>query len=90
MEYDLTLDEAMPLMERGAKLTARAAAGLGLPDELKAMIDATPDVVCQRRDWAIWVWSKLACARSLSPPRLASVGSHTAPPAFFGRCFMEW
>ena len=44
----------------------------------------------QRRDWAIWVWSKLACARSLSPPRLASVGSHTAPPAFFGRCFMEW
>ena len=45
LEYDLTLDEARPLMERGAKLTAWAAAGLGLLDELKAIVEATPDVV---------------------------------------------
>jgi len=48
LEYDLTLEQARPLMERGAKLTAWAAAGLGLPEELKAIIDATPAVVRQR------------------------------------------
>jgi hypothetical protein len=35
-------------MERAATLTAWAAAGLGLPQELKAIIEATPDVVRQR------------------------------------------
>jgi ankyrin repeat protein len=48
LEYDLTLEQAKPLMQRGAKLTAWAAAGLGLPEELRAMIKATPDVVRQR------------------------------------------
>ncbi len=48
LEYDLTLEQAKPLMARGAKLTAWAAAGLGLPEELKAIIDATPDLVRQR------------------------------------------
>jgi ankyrin repeat protein len=48
LEYDLTLEQARPLMERGATLTAWAAAGLGLPQELKAIIKATPDVVHQR------------------------------------------
>ncbi len=48
LEYDLTLEQARPLMQRGARLTAWAAAGLGLPEELKAIIKATPDVVRQR------------------------------------------
>jgi ankyrin repeat protein len=48
LEYDLTLEQARPLMERGAKLTAWSAAGLGLPEELQAIIEATPDVVRQR------------------------------------------
>ncbi len=48
LEYGLTLEQARPLMERGAKLTAWAAAGLGLTLELKAIIQATPDVVRQR------------------------------------------
>jgi ankyrin repeat protein len=48
LEHDLTLAQARPLMERGATLTAWAAAGLGLPQELKAIIAATPEVVRQR------------------------------------------
>jgi ankyrin repeat protein len=48
LEHDLTLEQARPLMERGAKLTVWAAAGLGLPGELKAIIEATPDVVLQQ------------------------------------------
>ena len=48
LEYDLTLEQARPLMERGATLTAWAAAGLGLSQELKALIEATPEVVHQR------------------------------------------
>jgi ankyrin repeat protein len=48
LEHDLTLEQARPLMERGATLTAWAAAGLGLLEELKAIIAATPDVVRQR------------------------------------------
>jgi ankyrin repeat protein len=47
LEHDLTLEQARPLMKRGAKLTAWAAAGLGLPTELKAIIEAMPDVVRQ-------------------------------------------
>jgi len=45
LEYDLTLEQARPLMERGATLTVWAAAGLGLPQELKAIIHAAPDAV---------------------------------------------
>ncbi len=48
LEHDLTLAQARPLMEHGATLTAWAAAGLGLPQELKAIIAATPEVVRQR------------------------------------------
>jgi len=48
LEHDLTLEQARPLMERGAKLTAWAAAGLGLPAELRAIIEARPDIVRQR------------------------------------------
>jgi len=48
LEYDLTLEQARPLMQRGARLTAWAAAGLGLPEELKAIIAATPEVVRER------------------------------------------
>lgn len=48
LEYDLTLEQARPLIQRGATLTAWAAAGLGLPEELKALIEATPDVIRQR------------------------------------------
>ena len=48
LEHDLTHEQARPLMERGAKLTAWAAAALGLPDELKAILEATPDAVRQR------------------------------------------
>jgi len=47
-DYDLTLEQARPLMERGATLTAWAAAGLGLPQELKELIEATPEAVHQR------------------------------------------
>jgi len=47
------LDEAPPslaaaLIERGARLTAHAAARLGLPDELRAIVDADPDTVHTR------------------------------------------
>jgi hypothetical protein len=48
LEFDLTLDQARPLIERGAKLTAWAAAGLGLQEELKTIIAATPTVVHER------------------------------------------
>jgi len=45
LEYDLTLEQAKPLMDRGAKLTVWAAAGLGLPEELRPRMAATPDAV---------------------------------------------
>jgi ankyrin repeat protein len=48
LEFDLTLEQAKPLMERGAKLTAWAAAGLGLPQELKSLLAATPAVLHER------------------------------------------
>jgi len=48
LESGLTLDQARPLIARGARVTAWAAAGLGLVDELKAIIRATPEVVRQR------------------------------------------
>jgi ankyrin repeat protein len=48
LEYDLTLEQAKPLIQRGATLTAWAAAGLGLLEELKSIIHATPGVVRER------------------------------------------
>jgi ankyrin repeat protein len=48
LEWDLTLEQAKPLIERGARLTAWAAAGLGLYDELAAILRATPQVVHER------------------------------------------
>jgi ankyrin repeat protein len=48
LEWDLTLEQAKPLIERGARVTAWAAAGLGLLDDLEALIRATPEVVQQR------------------------------------------
>ncbi len=48
LEWDLTLEQARPLIERGARVTAWAAAGLGLFDDLKAIIRAMPEVVRQR------------------------------------------
>jgi ankyrin repeat protein len=48
LEYDLTLEQARPLIERGARVTVWAAAMLGLHDELKAIIAATPAAVNER------------------------------------------
>lgn len=48
LESNLTQEEAMPLIRRGAQLTAWAAAGLGLYDELKSIIQARPDSVHER------------------------------------------
>ena len=48
LESGLTLDEARPLIARGARVTPWAAAGLGLLDELKELVRADPDVVHAR------------------------------------------
>ncbi|HEY4212728.1 MAG TPA: ankyrin repeat domain-containing protein [Steroidobacteraceae bacterium] len=48
LEHGITLDGAKPLIERGAKLTIWAAAGLGLVQDLKAILAATPGVVHER------------------------------------------
>jgi ankyrin repeat protein len=48
LEWDLTLEQARPLIQRGARVTAWAAAGLGLLEELRAILRETPDVVRQR------------------------------------------
>jgi len=48
LEWDLTLEEARPLIERGARVTAWAAAGLGLLDELREAVRARPEVVRER------------------------------------------
>ncbi|HET7133755.1 MAG TPA: ankyrin repeat domain-containing protein, partial [Gammaproteobacteria bacterium] len=48
LEWNLTLEEATPLIERGARVTAWAAAGLGLLDELEALVRANPDAVHER------------------------------------------
>ena len=42
------MDEARPLIARGARVTPWAAAGLGLVDELKELVRADPDVVHAR------------------------------------------
>src|ERR1700730_13830559 len=48
LESLLTLDEATPLIARGARLTPWAAAGLGLYDELDSIIRADPNAVYAR------------------------------------------
>jgi ankyrin repeat protein len=48
LEWNLTLEQAKPLIERGARVTAWAAAGLGLLDDLKEILRTTPEVVRQR------------------------------------------
>lgn len=48
LEHGITLDGARPLIERGATVTAWAAAGLGLVEELKTIIAATPAAVRAR------------------------------------------
>lgn len=48
LEWDLTLDQARPLIARGAHITPWAAAGLGLQDELKALIRANPSSIHER------------------------------------------
>jgi ankyrin repeat protein len=48
LEWNLTLEDARPLIERGARVTAWAAAGLGLFGELIEIVRATPEVVRER------------------------------------------
>ena len=48
LESDLTLEEATPLIHRGARITPWAAAGLGLYEELKSIIRANPDSIRER------------------------------------------
>jgi len=42
LESNLTVEEAKPLIERGAKLTPWAAASLGLYDEVRSILEADP------------------------------------------------
>jgi ankyrin repeat protein len=62
LESDLTLEQAKPLIARGARVTAWAAAKLGLLDDLKAIIGPTPEVVRQRGGDGMTV---LHCAATL-------------------------
>jgi hypothetical protein len=48
LEWNLTLAEARPLVERGARITAWAAASFGLLDELKALLRAEPALIHAR------------------------------------------
>lgn len=48
LESNLTLEEATPLVHRGARITPWAAAGLGLYEELESILRANPDSVHQR------------------------------------------
>jgi hypothetical protein len=48
LEWDLTLEQAKPLIDRGARVTAWAAAGLGLYDDLKTIIRARLEAVHER------------------------------------------
>ena len=44
----VTLEQAAPLLARGARMTPWAAAGLGLHDELSSILRADPDSVHAR------------------------------------------
>jgi ankyrin repeat protein len=48
LEFDLTLEQARPLIDRGARVTVWAAAGLGLIEELRTMLRADPSLVHER------------------------------------------
>lgn len=48
LESGLTLEQAAPLMTRGARITPWAAAGLGMYDELEAILRANPDSINER------------------------------------------
>jgi ankyrin repeat protein len=48
LESNLTLEQAVPLINRGARVTPWAAAGLGLYDELKSILRAHPNSVNER------------------------------------------
>lgn len=48
LEWNLNLKQARPLIERGAHITPWAAAGLGLIDQLRAIINASPECVRER------------------------------------------
>lgn len=48
LESNMTPAQAAPLISRGARVTLWAAAGLGLYDELRSMLQADPDVVNAR------------------------------------------
>ena len=48
LEYDVTPAQAQPLIERGAPVTAWAAAGLGMLDELKKIVAARPEALSER------------------------------------------
>jgi len=48
LESNVTPAQAVHLIRRGARVTLWAAAGLGLHDELKAILRADPDVVNER------------------------------------------
>jgi ankyrin repeat protein len=48
LEWDLTLEQATPLISRGARMTPWAAAGLGLYDELRSILRGQPGSVHER------------------------------------------
>jgi ankyrin repeat protein len=48
LEAYVTLEQAEPLISRGARITPWAAAGLGLYDELRSILRAHPDSVHER------------------------------------------
>jgi ankyrin repeat protein len=48
LEWDLTLEQAEPLIARGANVTVWAAAMLGLYEDLKAIIRARPEAINER------------------------------------------
>ena len=48
LESNLTLEQAVPLISRGARVTPWAAAGLGLYEELKSILLANPGSVNER------------------------------------------
>jgi hypothetical protein len=64
LESSLTLEQAVPLISRGARVTPWAAAGLGLYEELKSILRANPGSVNER--------GGDARCRCIVPPRATS------------------
>src|SRR5262249_37617330 len=48
LEWDLTLEQATPLISRGVRVAPWAAAGVGLYDELRSILRARPESVHER------------------------------------------